>query len=228
MTDPVSGLGSVVPTQNSDDRMVTMSQRAFDAVMGENKREAREKALRDQESLIEERAATKAAEIAERKAEEVVTRREAERKQKADEEELNRQKAKVKESGDRLTEKFIAAAKKHSDFNDLAGQYNWNDQRNQQILPHLDDEEIDNAGDVLHHLMKEDGLDKLSLRSPEAIKKKVKEISAILKKNEEIKADKNSDAPPEPIARTRPSHIPNKGDGGPMKVGQFKGRLYRN
>lgn len=226
------GQGENTPNAtNTGNDTVTMSQRAFSAVIGEAKREAREKATQDEEARIEERAAKKAAEIAEQKAEEVITRREKEREQKAAEEEQAKIRSKVNETAERLKKKFQEAGERHTDFNKLAGDYEWNDQRNQKILAQLDDEEVDNPGDVLHHLMKEDSIDKLSLKTPTAIKKRIKEISADLRESSPEKSEKSQKSdrsPPEPISRTRPSHIPTRGDGRPLKSGDFKGRAFRN
>lgn len=222
MSEQATGLN--VPASKEDDRVVTMSQSAFSALIGETKRETEERLLRKQEKELEELATRKAEEIAVRKVDEALARRDQENQQKKRESEEKTRLESLKKTADRMNAEFDKAGKKHDDFHAMVNDIDWHNPSNAKILACIDDPDIDNPGDVLHHIMKSDSTYGFSLKSPEAIKKKAKEISKALKDNEKTET---KEAPP-PAQRTKPSHIPKRGDGGPIMVGQFSGRRYRN
>ena len=211
----------------SNERMVTMTQTQFDATMGSKIRRAeertREELLREQETIIEQKAQA----IAEKKAEEVYARKEEERRLKALQDQEEAKLAEQKKVAQRLTEEFQKTAKDHEDFEPLAGQYDWQHPQNKKILGTLGAlSDIPDPGKVLHYLMKENLIEKLGIRSKEEISKKIKEISETLNENENIRAKKET--APDPVNRTRPSHIPKKEDGRPLRAGDFKGKSFRN
>lgn len=210
-----------------NERTVTMTQTQFDATMGNKIRRAeertREEMLRDQETIIKQ----KAEEIAEKKAEEVYNRKEEERRVKALEQQEEAKLAEQKKVAQRLTEEFKKTAKDEEDFEPMAEQYDWSHPQNKKILGELAAlSDLPDSGKVLHYLMKENLIEKLGIRSKQEISKKIKEISEKLRENETI-AEKKETAP-DPVNRTRPSHIPKKEDGRPLKTGDFKGKSFRN
>lgn len=217
------GTGGENPAPSSE-RTVTMTQTQFDATMGNKIRRAeertREEMLRDQETIIKQ----KAEEIAEKKAEEVYNRKEEERRIKSLEQQEEAKLAEQKKVAQRLTEEFKKTAKDEEDFEPMAGQYDWAHPQNKKILGALTD--TPEAGKILHYLMKENLIEKLGIRSRDEISKKIKEISETLNENENIKAKKET--APDPVNRIRPSHVPKKEDGRPLRAGDFKGKSFRN
>jgi hypothetical protein len=214
MTDITSVENTHAVAETSNAREVRMSQDAFDAVVGERVRKAREISQEEKDKIRAEaieQARKEAAEIARQEVSAVLSQRE----QKTVTDEQAKQLSELTSS---LERKFESTMNENPEWGEEVHKYDWSQKENLMLMPALD--QVENSGEVLLHLSKNNLIGEIRSYSPAAIIKKVKEISEALK----VKAPVTERTPT--ISRLRPSHVKATNPDGPKTIKDFRGAKF--